>query len=101
MKVISCLVPELRSETHRGRRTKVFKKMQCFYIVMVNCNFLYTIVLCKIDSCSCKKAARKSAKIAGRDKGGESGGLYCVHRKRTIIYKLEACEIAFFCKHML
>ena len=30
----------------------------------------YTIVLRKIDSYSCKKAARKSAKTVGKDTGG-------------------------------
>ena len=38
----------------------------------------YTIVLRKIDSCSCKKAARKSAKTVGKD----SGGLYCVYSQK-------------------
>ena len=38
METIGCLVPELRSETHRGRGTQVCEKMQCFYVVMVNCN---------------------------------------------------------------
>ena len=42
----------------------------------------YTIVLRKIDSCSCKKAAQKSAKIVGKDSGGESGGLHCVYRQK-------------------
>ena len=53
----------------------------------------YTIVLRKIDSCSCKKAARKSAKTVWKD----SGGAYIVSiDKKTTVYKLEACEIAFF-----
>ena len=42
----------------------------------------YTNVLRKIDSCSCKKAARKSAKTVGKDSGGESGGLHCVNRQK-------------------
>ena len=33
----------------------------------------YTIVLRKVDSRSCKKAARKMAKTAGKDSSGESG----------------------------
>ena len=57
---------------------------------------LYTIVLRKIDLCSCKKAARKSEKTVGKDSGGESGGLHCLYRQKTTVYKLEACEIAFF-----
>ena len=42
----------------------------------------YTIVLHKIDLYSCKKAARKSAKIVGKDSGGESGGLHCLYRQK-------------------
>jgi len=38
MEAIDCLVPELRSEMHHGRRTQVFEKTQCFYVVTVNCN---------------------------------------------------------------
>ena len=38
METIGCLVPELRSETHRRRGTQVFEKTQCFYVVTVNCN---------------------------------------------------------------
>ena len=66
MEAISCLVPELRSEMHRRRGTQVFEKTQCFCVVTV-------IMLCKIDSCSCKMAARKSEKTVGKDSGGESG----------------------------
>jgi len=40
----------------------------------------YTIVLRKIDSCSCKRAAGKSAKTVGKDSSGESGGLHCLYR---------------------
>ena len=53
----------------------------------------YTIVSHKVASCSCKKAARKSAKTVGKDSGGESGGLQCLYKQKD---KLEACEIAFF-----
>ena len=57
----------------------------------------YTIVLHKIDSCSCKKAGRKSAKTVGEDSGGQSGGLYCLYRQKDKgVYKVEACEITFF-----
>ena len=42
----------------------------------------YTIVLCKIESCSCKKAARKSAKTVGKDSDGESEGLRCLYRQK-------------------
>ena len=37
MEAIGCFVLELWSEMRRGRGTQVFKKTQCFYIVMVNC----------------------------------------------------------------
>ena len=53
-------------------------------------------MLRKIDSCSCKKVARKSAKTVGKDSGGESGALHCVIDKKTTVYKLEAFEIALF-----
>ena len=53
----------------------------------------YTIVLCKIDLCSCKKAAQKLAKTVGKDSGGAY--IVCIDRKTTVC-KLEACEIAFF-----
>ena len=51
-------------------------------IVDVECNFSRKclIVLRKVDTCSCKKTACKSAKTAGKDSGCESGGLYCVYR---------------------
>ena len=42
----------------------------------------YTIMLRKINSYTCKKAARKSAKTAGNNSGGKSGGLYCVYRQK-------------------
>ena len=51
---------------------------QCFYVVTVNFN----VVLRKIDLCSCKKAARKSAKTVWKDSGGESGGLHCLYKQK-------------------
>ena len=42
----------------------------------------YTIVLQKIDTCSCKKGAWKSAKAVGEDSGCESRGLHCVYRQK-------------------
>ena len=39
----------------------------------------YTIVLRKIDSCSCKRAARNSV---GKDSGGKCTGLHCVYRQK-------------------
>ena len=66
MEAIGCLVPELWSETHRGRGTQVFEKTQCFYVVTVIVMSPYTILLRKIDSCSCKKAARKVGKDSSK-----------------------------------
>ena len=61
---------------------------------------LYTNVLRKIDSCSCVKAARKSAKTVGKTVGKTAVvkvGVYIVSiDEKTTAYKLEACEIAFF-----
>ena len=58
--------------------------------------FPYTIVLRKFDSCSCKKAARKLAKTAEKDSGGESGACIVRIGRKAPVYTLEACEIAFF-----
>ena len=55
-----------------------------------------TIVLRKNDLCSCKMAARKSAKTAGEDSGGESGAYIVSIDKKTTAYNLGACEITFF-----
>ena len=56
----------------------------------------YTIVLRKIDLCSCKKAARKLAKTVGKDTSGESEAYIVSIDRKTTVYKLEACEIVFF-----
>ena len=70
---------------------KFSRKRNVFYIVTVNCN-VYTIVLHKIDLCSCKKAARNSEKTVV-----VKAGTYIVSvDKKETLYKLEACEIAFF-----
>ena len=45
------------------------------------CMSLYTL-LGKINLCSCKKAARKSAKTVGKDSRGESSGLHCAFRQK-------------------
>ena len=65
MEVISCLVPELQSEKHRGHGLQLFEKTHIFMLQG------------KIDTCSCKKAARKSAKTVGKD-----SGLHCVSRQK-------------------
>ena len=59
MEAISCLIPELRNETHRECGMQHFEKTQCFYLLRRILMSPYTIVLRKIDTCSCKKAARK------------------------------------------
>ena len=84
MEAIGCLVPELRSKRHHRCGMQVFEKMRCFYVVMVIKTVMspYTIVLHKIDLCSCKKAARKSAKIVGKYSGGESRGLHCLYKQK-------------------
>ena len=52
----------------------------------------YTIMLRIVASCSCKKAARKLAKTAV-----VKVVAYIVPiDKKATVYKLEACEIAFF-----
>ena len=48
MEVISCLIPELWSEKQLFEKTQMF--LRCYVSS-------YTIVLGKIDMCSCKKAA--------------------------------------------
>ena len=53
-------------------------------------------MLCKIDSCSCKKAARKSAKTVEKTAVVKTGAYIVSTDKKTTVYKLEACEIAFF-----
>ena len=54
----------------------------------------YTIVLCKNDSCSCKKATRKSAKTKT---AVVKAWAYIVSvDRKTTVYRVEACEIAFF-----
>ena len=56
----------------------------------------YTNVLRKIDSCSCVKAARKSAKTVGKTAVVKAGVYIVSIDEKTTAYKLEACEIAFF-----
>ena len=80
MEVIGCLVPELWSETHRRCERKFSRKRNVFTLLRSIVMSPYTITLRKIDSCSCKKAARRSEKTAGKDSGSESGGLYYVYR---------------------
>ena len=56
----------------------------------------YSIVLPKVDSCSCKKATRKSAETVGKGSGVKMGAYIVSIEKKETVYKLEACEIAFF-----
>ena len=57
-----------------------FEKVQCFYEIFLMS--LYTIRLCKLDTCSCKKAAWTSAKTLGKDCSCESGSLHGVYRQK-------------------
>ena len=61
----------------------------------------YTIMLCKIVSCCCKKAARKSAKTVGKTAVVKVGAYIVSIDKMVTIYKLEACEIDFLQTHAL
>ena len=56
----------------------------------------YTIVLRKIDTCSCKKAAWKSLKTLGKDSGCESRAYIVSIGRKTTVYRQEAGEIVFF-----
>ena len=97
MEMISCLVPELRSETHHGCGMQVFEKTQCFYVVTVNCN-VFVILSCCVKSTrvlvkrqleSWQRQLEKTAVV--------KVGSYIVSiDKKTTVYKLEACEITFF-----
>ena len=51
---------------------------------------LYTIMLCNIDTCSCKKAARKLAKRVGKGSGCENRGLHCVYRQKNSCIQTES-----------
>ena len=88
------LVPKLQSEAHSGCGTQVLIKHNVFALLRKTVMFPYTIVLRKIDSCSCQKAAQMSAKTVGKD-GGSWVYLVSIDRKTTV-YRLEACEIAYF-----
>ena len=71
MEAIGCLVPELQSEMRSGCGRQLFEKMHCFYIAMVNFNV-------SVYTCSCKKAAWKSAKTVRKDSGYKSAWAYIV-----------------------
>ena len=58
-------------------------------------------MLHKIDSCSCKNGPRKSAKTVGKDSSGESRAYIVSIGRKTTVYRLEACEIAFLRTHAL
>jgi len=97
MEAIGCLVPELRSETHRGHGTQVFEKTQCFYIVTVNCKCLrilscyvkLTCVLVKRQLESRQRQLEKTAVVKVETY------IVSIDRKTTV-YRVEVCEIACF-----
>ena len=84
IEVISYLVPKLWNEMHCGCGMQLFG------------NLPHTIALCKIDTCSYKKAAWKSARTDGKKEVVKVGGYIVSVDKKTTKYRLEAYEIAFF-----
>ena len=72
---------------------KVSRKRNVFTLLRWIVMSPYTIVLRKINSCSCKKAARNLTKKVGKDSGGESRALHCVYRQKD---NRIPTEIAFF-----
>ena len=56
----------------------------------------YTIVLCKIDSCSCKRQLESRQRQLERTAVVKAGAYIVSIDKKTTVYKLEAWEIAFF-----
>ena len=56
---------------------------------------LYTAVLRKIDSCSCKKAVRMSGKTVEKAMVVKAGAYIVSIDRKTTVLRLEACEFAF------
>ena len=56
----------------------------------------YTIVLRKIDSCSCKRQLESRKRQLEKTAVVKAGAYIVSIDKKTTVYKLEACEIAFF-----
>ena len=94
MEAIGFLVPKLQSELRSEFGTQLFEKTQCFYVATVNFNVSVYYFVTKIYTCSCKKAAWKSAKTVGK-----TVGAYIVSMDRkTTVYGQDAGKIAFFWK---
>ena len=96
MEAIGCLVPELRSEMHRGRRTQVFEKMQCFYAVTVNCSLRKLSCYIKSTRVLVKRQLESQKRQLEKTPVVKAGAYIVSIDKKTTIYKLGACEIAFF-----
>ena len=58
-------------------------------------------MLCKIDSCSCKKAVQKSQRQLEKTAVVKTGAYNVSIDRKTPVYRLEACEIAFLKTHAL
>ena len=93
MKAIGCLVPEFRSEKCRRRGTQLFEKTQCFLRCYVS---PYTIVLRKIDKCSCKRQLESRQRHLEKAAVLKAGAYVVSIGRKTTVYRLEAGEIAFF-----
>ena len=74
--------PSYRAKRITDTEHRFSRKRNVFTLLQHTVMSPYTIVLRKIASCSCKKAARKSARTVGNDSGGESGSLHCVYRQK-------------------
>ena len=61
----------------------------------------YTIVLRKIDSCSCKRQLESRQRQLEKTAVVKAGAYIVSIDKKETVYKLEACEIAFFANHAL
>ena len=91
MEAIGCLVPELQSEKHRGRRLQLFEKMQYFYVAtclsILSCYVKLTRVLVKRQLESRQRQLENIAVV----------GAYIVSiDRKTTVYRLEAGENALF-----
>ena len=94
MKAISCLVPELQSET------QLFWKTQCFYVATVNSMSPYTIVLRKFTRVLVKKQLESWQRQLGKAAVIKAGAYIVSMDRKTTIYRLEASKIAFFEKRV-
>ena len=97
MEEISCLVPELQSESITNAECNFFEKTQCLYVAMVNFNVPYTMVLRKINTC-CKKSSFE--RQLGKTVVVKVGTYIVFLVRKTTVYGLKACRIVFFEEHV-